>query len=226
VAYVAGLPNFLCTQVMQRSENRGEGWHPKDVLTVQLSYVDKVERYKLSAVNGRATKVTYRDMRGATSEGEFGSLLAEVFTPGNAKFRWVRESVIRDRAVYVFSYSVDEAKSQYRLLYGDTKIRNSQIVAAHHGFVYIDRQTGDILRLTQVADLPASFPIRNSVRTLDYAFSDVGGARYLLPLRAVTELGTTAVQTRNEVDFRDYRRFSADSSISFESQPDATERKQ
>jgi hypothetical protein len=215
-SYISGLPDFVCTQTVTRAEQRnGRGWAQRDVLTVQLGYNAEGEHYKLTAINGRATKTDYRSMTGAVSEGEFGSIMGEILAPGSAKFIWSHEETLRERTVYVFSYTVPLEKSQYQIHYGTLRSNASTVTVAHHGYVYIDKETGAVLRLTQVGNMPAGFPVLSSATTLDYAYTDIGGKRYLLPLRAETEMSAVSIQTRNQVDFRDYRKFNAETSITF-----------
>ena len=50
---------------------------------------------------------------------------------------------------------------------------------------------------------------------MDYEFANVGGASYLLPFRADVRMVTADMQTRNEVEFRDYRKYAASSNVTF-----------
>jgi hypothetical protein len=84
------LPDFICTEVVDRTENRSNaGWMPRDVLAIQLSYINHAERYQLVAVNNLPTNLSYESVRGAVSGGDFGSFIAEVFRTHVAKFDWV-----------------------------------------------------------------------------------------------------------------------------------------
>jgi hypothetical protein len=65
-------------------------------------------------------------------------------------------------------------------------------------------------------NLPASFPIQRASALLDYDFTDVGGKPFLLPLRAEIRMLSPSGQNRNVVEFLGYRKFSGESSISFE----------
>src|SRR5215472_3340389 len=109
--YTAQLPNFMCVQMIQRSENhRNQGWRARDMLTVQLGYADGQEHYKLLTVNNRPTNAPYLSVSGAISEGEFGSTLREIFRPQTAKFLWEREETWRGHRVSVFSYRMLQDK--------------------------------------------------------------------------------------------------------------------
>jgi hypothetical protein len=70
--------------------------------------------------------------------------------------------------------------------------------------------------VVQIADIPDDFPIRSSIMTLDYDFSDVGGRQYLLPTRAELRMSAPGVQNRNEITFRDYKKFAGEAKISFD----------
>jgi hypothetical protein len=81
-----------------------------------------------------------------------------------------------------------------------------------------------VMRITGEADsLPPGFPIKASSSILDYALTDVGGRQFLLPLRSEHQMKDARIVFKNVEEFRDYRKFVGESSISFgESQPDPT----
>jgi hypothetical protein len=220
-AYIAGLPNFMCTELVRRFENRGAGgWRNRDVLGIQLTYSEQAENYKLVTLNNQPTSALFGDMMGAVTQGDFGSIMNEIFTPGSARFLWQRQDVLRGHPVYVFSYRVTAEKSKYHIQFGTSRASSYGIDAAHHGTVTLDRDTGDVLQLVQIADTPEWFPVRQASTTVDYDFIDISGKRFLLPIKAESVMGTESILTRNEVEYRDYRKFTADSNISFtESKP-------
>jgi hypothetical protein len=216
-AYSAGLPNFICTQSITRSENRAKrGWHTRDALTVHLGYIDRAENYKLVAVNNHPTQSSYESMAGALSEGEFGGVMLEVFRPQTATFIWDHREVLRNRSVDVFSYRIEQAKADFQIKFGAIRSGRNGITVGHHGFISVDPKTGDLLRMLRIADIPARFPIRSANLVLDYDLAEVAGHSYLLPLRAVMEMSSNSLQARNEIQFREYRKFETESSISFD----------
>jgi hypothetical protein len=214
--YAAQLPNFMCIQMIQRSENhRNQGWRMRDMLTVQLGYADGQEHYKLLTMNNRPTNASYLSISGAISEGEFGSTLQEIFRPQTAKFLWAREETLRGYRVSVFSYQMLQNKSGYVVEYGASLSPSRRIVAAHHGHIFIDSK-GEVLRIVREGDMPPGFPIRLTRLVLDYDFSDVAGRLYLLPSQAQIELTTDSLQTRNDIWYREYKKFDSDSTITFD----------
>lgn len=217
LAYTRELPDFICTETIRRSDNvRGSGWRLKDVLEVQVGISARREYYKLLTRNGSPTTLSYRQVGGALTEGEFGSLLAEIFRPGAATFRRKREMKLAGRGVEVFTYEVPPDKATYRLEYGYRSGEPQTTRVGHKGEVWIDHETSRILRVDQTAIIPKWFPLKVSKTTLDFGWTEIGGQQWLLPRQSSSIMGSQEILTKNEVAFRDYRRFSAESSIAFE----------
>jgi hypothetical protein len=217
--YTISLPDFICTQVVSRyqdpkSNNR---WSRLDVLTVKLSFFEHREEYKLMEIDGKPTLLDYMNTGGPTTKGEFGTMLLYLFHPKTqAAFRWKGWTTVHKQRAAVFAYQVDQAHSQYHVTYGTVAEGPNHIVAAYHGEVAVDPETGSILRMTEVGELPTRFPITLSTTTVEYDFAEVGGARYLLPLRAETNMSADRYRSRNQVDFKDYRKFQTDAVITFD----------
>jgi hypothetical protein len=219
-SYTKQLPDFICTQVTRRAVDRtGLGdWQSQDVLTTRLSYFDQKEEYKLVSINGRPSELAYEKVGGATSTGEFGSLLKEIFDKQTrATFQWERWATLRGRRTHVFSYRVEKAYSQWMMVYQET----DRYVPGYHGLIYVDRDSGTVSRITLEADdLPPTFPISAGSTVLDYDLAKVGERDYILPLRSEMQLRTGRMVSKNEVEFRLYRKFSAEATITFDV-PDA-----
>ena len=217
--YTASLPDFLVTEVIRRyhDPHANERWQRLDVLTVRLSYFDRTEDYKLMEVDGKPTLLDYMNTGGSTSKGEFGTLLLELFLPGmDAEFRWKGWSSFHKQRAVVFSYKVDQAHTQYHVSFGVLTEGPNHILAPYYGEVSFLPETGEILHVTQRAVLPVSFPIRQSATTVDYGYAEVGGRKYLLPSRAEITLSTGRYKTRNEVEFKEYRKFQTEAIITFD----------
>ena len=84
------------------------------------------------------------------------------------------------------------------------------------GSVYADPETGAVWRITDAAtDIPAKLLTRAISTTIDYDEIPVGDKKYLLPVEAVVSLLLENKKVRNELEFHDYRKFEADSAITF-----------
>ena len=64
--------------------------------------------------------------------------------------------------------------------------------------------------------------VQDVVSELDFDYADIGGSTFLLPLRAEIRMRHDRNLSRNVIEFRLYRKFSADAKISFDAPtPDA-----
>ncbi|HLK64602.1 MAG TPA: hypothetical protein VKU19_14255 [Bryobacteraceae bacterium] len=214
--YTDSLPDFIAVESIRRYSDEHGPWRLKDTLTIKLSYFEKSEDYKVLTVNGHPSMLSYEAVGGTITQGEFGSLLREVFEPrSKADLHWDHWTNLRGRPANVFFFRVHVDNSRYQMVVGNRGERQT-ITAGQHGYVYVDRETSQIVHIFSEAEsIPDKFPVRNSSTSLDYGFADVGGKQFLLPLRAVVRMGTASLQTRNEVEFHSYRKFGAESSISF-----------
>jgi len=215
LSYSKNLPNFLCAQQVRRkaAESGEVTYHDQDTLIVRVSYFEQQEKYDLLTVNDRPASRSFRDLGGSTSTGEFGSMLRQVFEPRvQARFSWSRWANVNDRPAMVFHYDVEQANSRWELDY----MRREHLVPAYTGEVFVDRETHAVLRLTQRAvDIPASYPIQAASTILDYDYREIAGQRYLLPVHSQMDMTSDGAKTRNETDFRNYQKYSADAVITF-----------
>ena len=220
--YTQELPDFLCLQITRRyidPSGLEMDWLKYDEVKSRVSYVEGHENYELVSVNNQVSERSFDDLGGATSTGEFGSLLRELFEPRTAAvFTWARHSLLRGRPVYVFGFQVPRSRSKWRLTY--TTARDApldQIVTAYGGLVYIDKETERTLRIKMDAeDVPVTFPIQQASTRLDYDYIDISDQPHLLPLKAEVRIRAGRELNRNDVEFRLYRKFSADATISFD----------
>lgn len=235
------LPDFICTQITRRwiaqtqskatvdfGDPRAPGpakvsgvyedasWKLKDTLTVQLSYYHQQEQYKLLLIDGRPAKRSYESAGGATTYGDFWNVLGILFQPSSKTyFDWSHWALLAGQKVMVFRFRVAATNSQWRVRY-----ESQEIVAGLTGVVSIEPNGRRVFAIEVNADaIPKAFPIQKSGVKLDYRPQVIGNVEYLLPLRAVEWNKTRGLATRNEVEFRLYRKFSTDSKVDFETPP-------
>jgi hypothetical protein len=215
--YSGRLPDFICLQLTRRYVDPTGlelDWRKYDEIKARLTFFEQQEQYQLISVNDRLTDRPLDSLGGATSTGEFGSILAHLFDPKtDAEFTWERHSTLRGRPVYVFRYRVPQQRSKWHISYQ----REREIIAGYIGLVYIDKDTGMVMRISSVTDgLPRDFPIHEARTALDYGFAEIADQQYLLPLRATVRMREGKLLTRNDVEFRLYRKFSAEATIAFD----------
>jgi hypothetical protein len=219
LAYTQSLPDFLATEIIRRYSGRQDrGFHtsPTDSLTVQLRYFQHKEEHKLLLFNGEPTAIPFESLEGLVGSGEFGTTISAIFQPEfGTGFHWLKWKTVRNRQAAVFAYVVDAGHSRYFL---STKIddRTATATVSYSGIVECDAETGDVLHLEYVADhIPKELRLHYAATSIDYALAGIGGRDYLLPSHSETELHGSEQWGKNVIEFREYRRFSADSTIDF-----------
>ena len=213
--YTKRLPDFICTQVTRRYVDPSglEFFQRQDVVTARLSYFEQKEKYEVFMLNGRMTDTSMDRLDGATSSGEFGSMMREIFEPSTeARFQWERWATLRGRRMHVFTYSVRQDKSKWLVSWQ----RRLEVLPAYRGNLYVDRDTGLVMRITLEALMPADFPIQQATTVLDYDYSKISDKDYVLPLKAEIRMREGRLLVKNEVEFRLYRKFGAEATIRFE----------
>jgi hypothetical protein len=220
LAYTSSLPDFICAQLVYRyvdvAHPRIPSWRALDTLTIQLTYFDQREDHKLLLVDGKPSEKSYADLSGALSVGEFALLHRQIFDPASqTTFTWQKWTNVGKRRASVYLYRVDVSRSQYSLNFRSSA-GLTQAIVGYHGVVEVDRETGDLLSLTCIADaIPKTCPINLSTMKVTYDLADVGGRQYLLPASSELEMHSRELRARNQARYRNYRKFSADSAVHF-----------
>jgi hypothetical protein len=218
LSYVQSLPNFICVQITRRhiDPTRTETWKSDGVIQERLSYVDHHEDYQVVMVNDKlVTGMTHDKVGGNRSSGEFGSMLEDIFDPSsNANFEWQRWATLRGRRMHVFSFTILKPYSKYSIR---DDASGQTVVPGYHGLVYADAETLKVMRITMDCDnLPAGFPVQDATEIMDYDFVNISGQKFLLPLKADLHFRGAGALVWNEIEFRLYKKFTTDATITFE----------
>jgi hypothetical protein len=215
--FTAGLPAYVCQEVVTRfqSESRPASWQALDNVTMNLVYENNREDYRDIKVNGKP-KNSLEETGGAWSTGEFGTLLIDLFSPATAAdFMFRRESRVAGIAVKEYDFSVVRERSHWSI-----KMGSQSYNPAYDGTVWIDPRTARVMRIEiQAKSFPGSFPADTAESAVDYQYIRLGDAnQYLLPVHAENlscQRGTRYC-SKNTIDFRNYHKYTGESSITFE----------
>ena len=214
--YVSNLPNFLCSQVTRQFDagKKSNRWHKGDTLVAKLSFNQGREERTLDSVNGKPVDSAKTRRRPPLStEGEFGILLSRVLGPDSeAWFTWNRWETLRGKHLAVFDFTVDKQHSTLRLSLSDL----AQAIVPYRGSIYADPATGAVWRISDTAaEIPPQLLTREISTTIDYDEIPIGDKKYLLPVQATVSVLLETKKIRNEMEFQDYRKFEADSAVTF-----------
>jgi hypothetical protein len=216
LAFTETLPNYVCQEVASRYESQTSppSWHALDVVTTDLVYQDGKENYRNIMVNGKPTNKPLEET-GAWSTGEFGTLLIDLFSPAtDAEFHYRRDGRTSGVEAKIYDFSVKRENSHWDIHFG-----SQQYTPAFEGSTWIDPKTGRVLRIEiEAKGLPDGFPSDHVESATDYQYVRLGDAQqYLLPVHAEIlscQRGTNYC-SRNTIDFRNYHKYTGESSIQF-----------
>jgi hypothetical protein len=210
------LPNFICQEYMSRYSRYSDlsGWQPLDVISAEIIYEGGQETYRNLKINDRPTDKKMTELSGSWSTGEFATTLNDLFHPSTgARFRPAGASVPPEPAGQVYDFDVQKENSHWHVQIGE-----QSTIPAYHGSVWIDPATSRVLRVEiQARNLPSSFAMDAVESAVDYAWVRIGTDSVLLPSHAESlgcQRGTKSC-SRNIIDFRNYRKYTADSKIIF-----------
>ncbi len=236
------LPDFLATRETRSFDDSAPTMPGSSV----LNFVTSTDLHLTNNFNER---ITYRDGQelsitpngktkpeasppGLSSSGEFGPTLVTILSD-SAKGRtvWSHWEETSAGLAAVYSYEVPAGASHYRVDYCCTRgavdtndgTNSFHGTPGYRGFLYIDPETGAVLRYTLNSELRDSDAITRSAVLVEYGQVSIGGSDYLCPVRseAVMEgwhaVGSpprlTTVLSVNEVRFTDYRHFGSTSRV-------------
>ncbi|HWY46366.1 MAG TPA: hypothetical protein VNX70_03225 [Bryobacteraceae bacterium] len=214
--FVEGLPNYVCQEMTTRyaSETRVPSWNVIDIVSAEVVYENGKESYRNLMINNKPTKKPPEES-GAWSTGEFGTILANLFSPAaDAAFKYAQDDTISHIAASVYDFQVTRQRSSWKIW-----VPGQYILPAYKGSVWIDKQSAHALRIEmQAKDIPEEFP-RISVETaVDFDYITLGTPeKFLLPVHAEVlscSRGSNECD-RNVIEFRNYHKFTGESVIKF-----------
>jgi hypothetical protein len=212
------LPNYVVKQYTTRYQTdvaRGNrtSWQALDIVTADVVCEGGKESYKNILVNGKPPHDAI-EKTGSWSTGEFATVLQGILAPQTAAdFHNKRSTNIVNRPAWVYDFAVDQPRSMWHVT-----ASSESVVAAYTGTIWIDKENFRVLRIEmQAVDMPRSFALDDVESAVDYDYVMIGGEKYLLPVHseALSCVRGTAECTRNVIEFRNYKKFGADTSITF-----------
>lgn len=213
--FTQGLPNYLVQQITTRyqEESRSSGWTPIDVVTAKVVVENGVESYKDITVGGRRTNKSMTDIGGSTSTGEFAGYLQALLSTNAAQFKFSQSTTVQGTPAAIYNFTVPLKKNHnlWSIIIGGQTLRPQ-----YSGAVWIEKATGQVRRIEFQADrIPKDFPSDSVETAVDYEPIRLGTGMYLLPVHAANIMCQrgTSICTKNEIDFRDYHKYTGESTI-------------
>ena len=215
-AFSDDLPNFIVQQTTSRfqSTSNPPDWRALDVVTADVACVDGKEEYRNIQVNGRPADRPIENT-GAWSTGEYIVTLQDIMAPAtDAAFTRRGQERIGGRPAFVYDYKVKEENSHWVLVSVDKR----QFRPAYGGSIWVDKETHRVLRLEQrTQTMPRGAPYSRAECIIEYGYVNIQGKRYLLPTQSENQacMAISSHCVRNTIEFKNYKKFSTESSISY-----------
>ncbi len=211
------LPSYVCTEVVTRTQSAGSkgNFQAIDVVSMEVLYENGKEDYRNIQINGKKTVKKLEESGGAWSTGEFGTILVNLFSPSTAAaFTYRRDSRAGGILAKMYDFEVEKDRSTWSI-----HAASANYDPGFTGSVWIDPQTSRVLRIEMEAKgMPSNFPLDHVESATDYQYIRLGDAKqYLLPVHSETlscERGTSFC-SKNVIDFRNYHKYTGESSIKF-----------
>ncbi len=218
--YSQSIPNYLVSRTTTRYQapDGGMNWRRMDSVSAEVTSQDKREVYSDIRINGKPSKSLPDE--GVWSNGEFSTLLDEILNPEHrAVFKDHQLDTAGSRPAWRYRFEIDRKHSGWDMAGDIGPHLRMSIAPAYAGAIWIDRETGKVLRIEKSArGVPSRFPLRRIESSTDYSLVTIGGQNYMLPTGTETITCTRRDVTcfKNETVFENYRKFDASAHITYE----------
>jgi len=207
-------PNYTCTETVERSQQVvGSHARIEDTLRLEVALVDGTEMFAWPG----SKQFEDREVGELVSTGMFGNgnfaIYARILFLTNAPVFENREDTqLGGRPAWRYDFRVSRLRSGNRL-----RVNQREAVVGFHGSFYVDPVTLEVRRLEVVAeDIPAELELSAAETRVDYARLRIGDDEFLLPVESELMMATPNSVGRNWIRFSSCRRFSGESTLSFD----------
>ena len=207
-------PNYTCTETVERSRQAtGSRAKIEDTLRLEVALVDGKEMFAWpGSKQFEDHKLEDLVTTGMFGNGNFAIYARILFLSNVAVFQDRGETELSGRPVRRYDFRVARDTSGHWL-----KVNDRQALVGFHGSFYADPVTLDLRRVEVVAeDIPPELGLNASETSVDYSRRRIGEEMYLLPAESRVMMEMPEGVNRNWVRFADCRRFSGESTLSFD----------
>ena len=213
--HLAGLPDFVCAQTVERSERSPQesAFRLRDRLHLEVTSVNGQERFARADRPGAEDRdLRFLVTRGVTTTGGFSAFLRQITKAGAADFRFAAEAKLDNRRVRHYLFDVPEERSAYVISAPPHEGR-----VPFHGALYLDAETAEVVRLEVTADeINPELGFERTRTTVQYRPTAVGPAQHWFAAEAETLVAALdGAEFRNRAVLGDCRRYAAESKVSF-----------
>ena len=216
--YVAGLPNYTCTETVHRFERprRVKDFQTIDTIKLEIAVLNGTEHFAWPG----SSQFEDKDLpdllgggHGALTKGDFVMHARNIFLRDQAVFSSPRAEKLGARAAIRLDYEVPVAKSNFEI-----RADGQKAVVGYKGTAWVDENTLQLLRISIEAEgIPSKIRVRSLRSEINYAMVQLGDAKVLLPSSSQYTLQhTSRVDLSSRIEFSGCRQYGATSNLSFD----------
>jgi hypothetical protein len=216
--YVAGLPNYTCTETVHRFERprRLKDFQTIDTIKLEIAVLNGTEHFAWPG----STQFEDKDLpdllgggHGALTKGDFVMHARNIFLRDQAVFSSPRAENFGGRTAIRLDYAVPLEKSNFEI-----GADGQKAVVGYKGTAWVDENTLQLLRISIEAEgIPSRVRVRSLRSEINYAMVQLGDAQVLLPSSSQYTLQhTSRVDLSSRIEFSGCRQYAATSNLSFD----------
>jgi len=205
------LPNFICEETTKRFDTpEGNRLVLLETITANVTHDKSGQQYADVVINGQPFKGNIPDLIGAWSTGEFAGDLDVLFEPQlMTKFKFVKETMLRDTPVLLFEFKIARENNKTWSLVGTKRL----VYPGLKGKLWLERTDSRIVRFEiETADVPDGVAMKKLSKKINYDDVLLGdGTKSVLPSDLEATYCKYSVErcAVNLVSFKNCRKFAA-----------------
>ncbi len=211
---LAHMPDFTCMETVRRyvRPNARRAFHIADTLRLEVALVDRKELFSWPGEEAFGPDLAAMVGAGTVSVGDFATTVRGIFGNRVATIHYAGRETLHGRPAERFEYEIPLMLSGYVIRYADSEGR-----VASRGSFWVDPASTDLLRVTVSAtSIPPNLPIAAAETRIDYARVHLEDQSLLTPESSETVLRlVNGHESRNEIEFSHWRKFRAESRLTF-----------
>ncbi len=216
--YVAGLPNYTCTEIVHRFERprRVKDFQTIDTIKLEIAVLNGTEHFAWPG----SSRFEDKDLPellgggyGALTKGDFVMHARNIFLRDQAVFTSPRVEKLGDIAAIRLDYEVPVAKSNFEI-----GADGGKAAVGYKGTTWVDEGTLQLLRISiEAENIPPKIHVRSMRAEINYALVQLGDSKVLLPSSSQYTLQhSSRVDLRSQIEFSGCRQYGATSNLSFD----------
>jgi hypothetical protein len=217
------LPNYTCTESIQRSERPKIDGQPKvmmlETTRMEVAFVDGKELFGWPG----AAKIDESDVGkmidGSIGNGYFGLFSTNIFSTPSTTYQYVNAAELDGKPAVRYDYRVPASSDVYVI-----KADSGQASVGFHGSIWANPATLDLIRITVAVDDPPSvLGIASANSILDFERKPIGSSTFVLPRGAeLVVVDTDSTERRSRLSFAGCHQFVGESVLKFDAPSEPT----